>query len=89
VRFDDLLKMAMDERQGVCVGLRLLGHTSDGGAFSEWGTRNGRRSAALPGVVQPLEPRQILNIRRELETGARGPLRESLFFQNASQGCFR
>jgi hypothetical protein len=58
----------------VCVG-----HTSDGGWRSESRARTGRRSAALARGVQPLEPRQILNIRRELETGARGALREALF----------
>ena len=49
------------------------------GCFSESRARTGRRSAALARGVQPLVPRQILNIRRELETGARGACGNALF----------
>lgn len=73
------LKWQGNERQGVCVGLRLLGPHVRRGCLSEWRARTGRRNAAWPGGVQPLEPRQILNIRRELETGARRALRKALF----------
>jgi hypothetical protein len=62
-------------RDKVCV--LATRPTGDGSANRERALVEGVQ--LWPGGVQPLEPRQILNIRRELETGARGALREALF----------
>lgn len=75
MRFDALLKMAIEfERQGVCCLRLFFGCDWDPSANGWWAQAEGAQTG--PGDVQP---RPILNIRRGLETGARGALREELF----------
>jgi hypothetical protein len=78
VRFAALLKMARERETG-CVSWPaplFLGYSTDGGAAANRRRAQDEGAQLWPGGVQP---RLILKNRRELETGARGALREDLF----------